>query len=184
MSRSAPSFTITTWAIATAREPRTGRSTAATPMAVVSCRAWLKGLDRRFGDESVTGGMSGRPRHLADQGVSLPAQRHHDPGVVAIHLFGDIDDDRPVALGEIRIGELHDRDHSPIDGETEDRLGQALDITNDLLGRLVEPRQDMDLGDHAALGHHPGRFDPGKAADLLFEVTEVHGSKRSCRGRW
>ena len=39
MSRSAPSFTMTIWAIATDLEPSKGRSTEATPIAVVSCRA-------------------------------------------------------------------------------------------------------------------------------------------------
>ncbi len=175
MSRSAPSLTITTWAIATALEPKSGKVDGRDADGGCLLQSLAKGLDRGFGDKPVSRGMSGCPRHLADQGLSLPSQRHRDPGAVAIRLFGDIDDDRPVALGEIGIGKLHDRDHPPIDGETEDGLGQALDITDHLLGRLVEPRQDMDFGDHAALADNPGCFNSGKATNLLFEVMEVHG---------
>ena len=104
--------------------------------------------------------------------------------MVAIHLFGDIDDDRTVSLGEIGIGKLHDRDNPAIDREPEDRLGQALHVANDLLGRLGHPGENVDLGYRSAFSDHPGSFDPGEPTDLLFEITKVHNSKRSCRGRW
>jgi hypothetical protein len=87
-------------------------------------------------------------------------------------------------LGKIRIGELHHRYDPPIQGESEHCLGQALHISNDLLGRLAHPGQDMDLGYRPAFGDDPGSFDTWQSTDLLFKITKVHNSKRSCRGRW
>lgn len=134
-----------------------------------------QGLDRGFGDQAVPGGMSSCPRHLADQGVSLPSECDRNPGAVAIGLFGDVDDDWSVALGKVGIGKLDDRDHSAIDGKTEHRLSEALDVPDDLLGRFVDSSQNMNFGYHAALADNPGCFDSRKPAHLLFEVMKVHG---------
>ena len=90
--------------------------------------------------------------------VTLPPERDDHPGVVAVHLFGDIDDDRTVSLGKIGIGQLHDRDNPAIDGEAEHCLGETLHVAHDLLGRLVQPRQDMDLGDGCRLRSLPGQL--------------------------
>ena len=124
------------------------------------------------------------PCHFADKGVTLPAERDDDLGVVAVHLLGDIDDDRTVSLGKIEIGKLHNRDNPAIDREPEHRLGQALHIANDLLGRLGHSSEDMDLGDGSTFGDHPRSFDPRETTDLLFEITKVHNLNPSCRGRW
>ena len=104
--------------------------------------------------------------------------------VEAALAFGNVDDDRSVSLAEVGIRKLHDRDDSAIDRETEHRLGQALNVAHDLLGRLGHAGENVDLGNRPALGYNPGRFDPGKSTNLLFEISEIHNSKGSCRGGW
>jgi hypothetical protein len=134
----------------------------------------LQGLDRRLGDQAIPGGIGRGPGDFADESLALPTECDHHLRVVSVHLFGDIDDDRPVALGEIGIRQLHHRDDPAIDGEAKNRLGQALHIPDDLLGCLGHPGQHVDFGDGAPFCDYTSRFNSRESTDLLFKVTKIH----------
>ena len=70
---------------------------------------------------------------------------------------------RPGSLGHLghRVSaQLGDRDLAVVDGHAEARHERRLDVANQLLGRLVGKRKNVNLGDLTVETHyHTGRFD-------------------------
>jgi hypothetical protein len=59
-----------------------------------------------------------------------------------------------------------------------------LNISDELLGRLVGRREKVDLCDLGPLVHDPHGFDSRESAEFVLENADVHHADESSRARW
>ena len=95
--------------------------------------------------------MSPTPRRGSLEDLAYIDERRAEPGV------------------EIGIGELNDGDDPPVDLLAKKGLAERLDVSHDLLRRLVATSQDVYFFDVAAAGDDPRGLDSVDATDLVLE---------------
>ena len=132
------------------------------------------GLERRFGDLTGPGRHRRRPLGRAREDLVLPSQCHRHLGAGALEDLAHIDERRAEPRVEIGIGELNDGDDPSVDLLAKKGLAERLDVSHDLLGRLVATSQDVYFFDVAVAGDDPRGLDSVDATDLVLERDQVH----------
>ena len=138
------------------------------------------GLERRFGDLTGPGRHRRRPLDVPVK-TSFCHRNVTDTSARGLEDLAYIDERRAEPGVEIGIGELNDGDDPSVDLLAKKGLAERLDVSHDLLGRLVATSQDVYFFDVAVAGDDPRGLDSVDATILSWSAIRSISDQRTVK---